>query len=434
MLHITPQGELEEYFASTAKNQSKLKKLLKGIAHYHDEDEEFFNKPYFLIGSGVDCLLTGEEGAFERSFAVCGSKMPSEAITKIIQAVHFKLLEDYQEYLETVHSDMKVKGAWDVGNDQAITAEHDNLLEAVDATPFTAFAGILGKLDEDGKTWMSQHEAYILDAVDSYVDPKTGKVGYQGNWGAQAKLKAIISEGQSYFDELCKSYGKKLLGPEQMDIIKAVVNSLKDHPRTASYFNREVQSSIENFDIYYQFPIYFELRGKQCKALLDLLIVGRDENGRIISVLPIDIKTMEGNTYEFIRKVKSFRYDIQAAWYSEACVQYFALERNTDVLRNFMFIVESTTQPGKPLVFEADSTLLHVGRYGVPALVIADTGAMFMPGQSPTHIMREEIKGFEQLLNLEDFHDAHGWNEEKEILEANGQPLVISWDGFINNN
>ena len=99
----------------------------------------------------------------------------------------------------------------------------------------------------------------------------------------------------------------------------SITESLRTNPVTKSFFDRETYSKLEDIDVYYQLPIYFEYRGIACKALLDMLFVFKDIDGKVLSVLLVDLKTMAGLTINFgITSFKSFRYDIQAAWYTEA--------------------------------------------------------------------------------------------------------------------
>ena len=52
---------------------------------------------------------------------------------------------------------------------------------------------------------------------------------------------------------------------------------------------------------------------------------------------------MNGDTYHFISSLKTRRYDIQAAWYTLALCDYFAIPLGNPILKPFMFVVESTT-------------------------------------------------------------------------------------------
>jgi hypothetical protein len=316
-------------------------------------------------------------------------KLPSDTVVSILQSVHEDLLQDYAEHLEVI-----------IGQENP---------EPV--TPFIDFVGDL-----------KDHPSYILDACD--------KAEWQPRWGADAKLKNIIEPGTEYFMDLCKAFGKRVISKSQSNIIDAIVASLQNSPRTAGFFNRVFFEALPNITIYYQFPIYFEYRGVQCKALLDMVIVERDIEDRIISVTGIDLKTMNGNTYYFPSSIKARRYDIQAAWYVLALHHHFAIPEGSTVVKPFQFVVESTSFQGKPLNYIVAESLLGLGRFGRRAISLHETD-MFNGDGMASAIIQQQILGFEQLLDLYIYHSENGFNEEREIQEAGLTPLVVSWDGIV---
>lgn len=378
-LIIGTENQIEAYYASDALGQSKLKKLLKDVSSFHLEEDS--TAAHFVIGSAVDCLLTAKEGVFEEKYYVSNlPKTPSDSIIDIISIVHQRVLEDYTEHLEVVMT----------GNE-----------DTSDNTPFKVYAGDLA-------TW----SAYILDACE--------QTGWQPRWGEDAKLKNVLKDGSEYFQDLCGAFGKVILSASQYETIIYIVQSLKTNPRTSSYFEREFFSSENRLMVYYQLPIYFMHKGIKCKALLDMVIVEINHDGEIISVTPIDFKTMNGNTYHFIYSLKTRRYDIQAAWYTLALMSHFHIE--IDRVKPFQFVVESTTSIGKPLVFKLSPSLLEIGFRGKPEVMVFGTN---------THeVISPKILGIEQLINLYLYHMENGFHLEREIQEAGLEPLEIDWEGI----
>jgi hypothetical protein len=385
---LATKEEVKEYYESSALGQSKLKKLLGDLGSFNKEEDS--SAEHFVIGSAVDCILTNSREAFNEEYYISEvEKLPSETVVSILQSVHNDLLQDYAEHLEVV-----------LGQE-----------EPVPVTPFIEFVGDL-----------KDHATYILDACE--------RAEWQPRWGVDAKLKNILEPGTEYFMDLCKAFGKRVISKSQANIINAIVASLENNPRTASYFNRVFFESLPNITIYYQFPIYFEYRRVQCKGLLDMVIVERDEEGKILSITGIDLKTMNGNTYYFPSSIKARRYDIQAAWYTLALRQHFAVPEESDVIRPFQFVVESTSYQGKPLVYTVDTSLLNIGRFGRRAISLHDTD-MFNGETMASAIIQYEIKGFEQLLDLYIYHSENGFNEEREIQEAGLTTLLVNWDGIV---
>jgi hypothetical protein len=385
---VASKEEVIEYYESSALGQSKLKRLLGDLNSFHKEEDS--SAEHFVIGSAVDCILTNSREAFNEEYYISEvEKLPSEAVIGILQSVHQDLLQDYAEHLEVV-----------IGQE-----------EPEPVTPFVDFVGEL-----------KDHPSYILDACEG--------AEWQPRWGADAKLKNIIEPGTEYFMDLCKAFGKRVISKSQANIIEAIVASLQNNPRTSAFFDRVSFEALPHITIYYQFPIYFEYRGVQCKALLDMVIVERDIEGKILSITGIDLKTMNGNTYYFPSSIKARRYDIQAAWYTLALHSHFAVPDGSDVIKPFQFVVESTSFQGKPLIYIVAKSLLELGRFGRRAISLHETD-MFNGDGMASAIIQQQILGFEQLLDLYIYHSENGFNEEREIQEAGLTPLVVSWDGIV---
>ena len=375
---VASKEEVQKYYETDALSQSKLKLLLGDLSSFNKEFDS--SAEHFLIGSAVDCILTNSREAFNEEYYVSEiEKMPSDAIVEILKMVHENLLEDYAESLEVI------------GTEES--------MPSVSVTPFAEFVGELGN-------W----EAYILEACE--------RTGWQPRWGAEAKFKNILGSAD-YFMDLCKAFGKTVISQTQFNTINTIVASLTGSPRTRVYFDRETLSDVPLIEVYYQYPIYFKYRGVDCKALLDILIIERDEMGVIIKITPIDLKTMNGNTYYFPNSIKARRYDIQAAWYSLALTLLFNLE-DTTILQPFQFVVESTSYQGKPLVFELEPSLLEIGKNGIVPVMLDDIGIT----------LRERVLGYEQLLDLYIYHSENGFNEERAIQEAGITPLKVDWNGI----
>jgi hypothetical protein len=370
---VASKEEVQKYYESEALGQSKLKLLLGDISSFNKEFDS--SAEHFLIGSAVDCILTNSREAFNAEYYTSEiEKLPSDAIIEILKLVHENLLEDYAESLEV------------------ITTEQ----ETVSVTPFAEFVGELGN-------W----EAYILEACE--------RTGWQPRWGAEAKFKNVLV-ASDYFMDLCKAFGKTVISQSQANTIHTIVASLTGSPRTARYFDRRTLEDYAKVEVYYQFPVYFEYRGVQCKALLDIVIVERNDAGEITGVTPVDLKTMNGNTYYFPSSIKTRRYDIQAAWYTLALEKHFG----PGLIKPFQFVVESTSYQGKPLLFEVEQSLLEIGRAGIVPVILSDIDV----------VLKQEVLGYEQLLDLYIYHSENGFNEERAIQEAGLQPLKVDWNGI----
>lgn len=387
MVYVTPQTEIDKYFESENLSQSSLKLFLGGLDKFLNskkEEQELYyeEKGSLILGSAVDCILTGEEGTFDDKYYVSEiEKKPSDAEMSILNMVFDDMLTEYPQ-------------------------------------------GPYNSLD--------QYPGFIQRAVEFH--------GWQKGWKPETRLNKIIDVGNEYFEDLKLALGKQVIDKNQMLTITAVTNSLKENFITKSFFDRDIYTRINDIDVYYQLPIYFEYRGIACKALLDMLFVFKNSEGEIISLLPVDLKTMAGNTITFAStSFKSFRYDIQAAWYTEALLSSSSTITNLlgDISKvdvsPFKFVVESTMVQGSPLVYEVTKEVLHIGKYGRPAVNTVDLGILFSQEEiyQPISVVKE-VRGFDSLVDEYLYYQENGWEKDKRIPDSG--VLKLGWEGIIQEN
>lgn len=416
-LIITSEKEVEAYFASEDMSQSRLKKLLQGLDVFTAEDEDISKKPYIIMGKAVDTLLTGDEEEFRKQFYISQvTKKPTEKVANIIEAVYAAVEEDYREYVATCSA--PVIDAHEVKSEGEVLINNQDTLE-----------------EETAATVPQSFEDYIstLSVWSQYVVAISREQEYQGNWGDEARIKNLITpETTTYFSDLSKSFGMTVLDVPTYETIKSIVHSLKTNLRTSKLFDRYEQAEYTHIDIILQMPIYFEYKGIKCKALLDMVSVLRDSDGKILRIQPFDLKTMSGNTYNFPQSIRTRRYDIQGAWYVMALADYYAINEISSIIAPFKFIVESTTKQGKPLVYEMSKSLQSIGRIGRdPYYHYMSDG--FGNIMKTSEVASPAILGIEQLVDLYLYHEDNGFEAEQEIIEADRLEdcLVVAWSGII---
>jgi len=238
---------------------------------------------------------------------------------------------------------------------------------------------------------------------------------WYGGKPGEKRIQGLLERGEDYFQDLKASVGKQVLSVEEKTLIDSIVMSLKTNDKTAHYFQE-----IQGLHKYYQLPIYFICEEVECKALLDLVIFNHNHK----TIQPIDIKTLGDYTINFPKSVRQRRYDIQAAFYTEALkVRYPGY-----IVLPFKFIVESTLQPGIPLVYNCNTSLLRMGKYGRKEII--QEGRI----ESSTHpciISRiPEIKGFMQLIELYKYYTINGFDLD-QVVRENESELIIDWSGII---
>lgn len=367
MVLITPQNEIDEYFKSERVNQSLLKDLIPGLSSFkkkqlkkEEEDEKVIEA--FLIGGAVDCILTAEPETFSKLYYVSNvEEKPSDVEIDMINFVF----------------------------ESAVADGIENVKEFQD------------------------YNKEILEAIKHY--------DWYKNKPGEKRIQGLKDKAVEYFEDLKRAHGKKILSKNQKLTVDAVVKSLRENPRTAKYFDTDSNSKSVVMDFVFQRVIYFETQGVQCKAMLDIMIIFRDsDTGAIKKILIVDVKTMSGSTLHFLSNIRRFRYDIQMAFYKLAVEVHF---NNSDIeIIDPVFIVESTTEPGTPLVYVATQELIDTGTFGRDEFDLANGDG--------TSVYFKPIKGFEELLEEYKYYVTSEWQEDKVIAERDGV-LRINWDKII---
>lgn len=396
---ISSKEQITNYFNNPAISQSKLKTLIDGLESFlkhqekSDKDLYYSENPAFIRGSAVDIKLTGNEEDFKEEYYISQLEVkPSDVEMSIIH----KIIDKVYQY----HKEMDIP----VSDIQNLTYYPGFLKEAI---------------EEEG--W------------------------YNGKPG-EKRTQGLIERCTSYFEELISSKGKQILSTQELSVIDNVVMSFKTNSFTKDYFDKEQQLRNEHVDIYYQLPIYFEYEGKSCKALLDMLIVYKDDANRITSIQPIDIKTMAGSTLQFVHSVKRWRYDIQAAWYTLALSSWLQNQQTVEnpIIMNFKFLVESVTNTGNPLVYTFDSEMISMGKYGRPKLCVTaieklsqnvenvdfEDGDWDVDTSKLYTVNYKAIKGYEQLFEEYKFYEENGTSSDILIVQNEGN-FKLDWNGIV---
>lgn len=258
---------------------------------------------------------------------------------------------------------------------------------------------------------ITEYADAILDACNDHE--------YQTRWGDQLRINKI-TEAWEYWESLKDAQGKIVLSQEDESLINSIIMSFRTHPHTKDYF-----TARDGVEIHYQLPIFFTHKDIECKSLLDMVIVNHNDK----TIQPIDIKTMGDKNVYFSKSMRQRRYDIQAAFYTLA-IQHWMKEQGLGEYRllAFKFLVESTVNPGMPLVYKCTSELLYMGRWG------REEGNLYLkvPNSAETWEDRlfttyQEIKGFEQLIDDYKYYLEHDFEMSRLVRESKGE-LELDWN------
>ena len=360
---------VDTYYEYPAISQSQLKLLLgpdPSIFNTIQEPDLYFEeKKHFLIGDGVDMQLTRPIEEFNQKF-------------------HISNLQNKPS--DTIKS--------------IVNQVYDLVKEEV------------GELAEKGV--LRDHTSKILDSCNDH--------NYQPNWKTETRIAKIV-EAWEYWEDIKAAEGKVVLSQEENDLISQIVMSIRTNPTTSKY-----SETSKDVEILNQLAIYFTYNNVDCKALLDRVIIDHKNK----TVQPIDFKTMGDQTLYFPKSLRQRRYDIQAAFYTEA-LKYF-IERDDKTLQDykilpFKFIVESTINPGNPLVFTCSSELLDIGKNGRQPYKLCDKP--YISTEYITYMKFDEIKGFHQLIEDYKWYMENEFEKSRKIVEAQGE-FQLDWNGIIN--
>ena len=94
----------------------------------------------------------------------------------------------------------------------------------------------------------------------------------------------------------------------------------------------------------------------------------------------------------------------------------------------FKFIVESTIEPGTPLVFTCSDNLLQIGKYGRLPYKLCDKPYVF--SEYITYMKFDEIKGFHQLIDDYKWYLENGFEKSRKVVEAQDE-FNLDWEGII---
>lgn len=260
-----------------------------------------------------------------------------------------------------------------------------------------------------------------IQTIDRYADAildACNDHNYQSRWIDNTRISKVV-EAWEYWEDLKSAEGKTVLSSEENDLISQIVMSIRTSPNTSKYFQ-----TSKDVEVLYQLAIYFPCQGVDCKALLDMVVIDHKEK----TIQPIDIKTMGDQSIYFPKSLRQRRYDIQAAFYTQAIFKWCIMQdKYLDYkILNFKFIVESTVNPGNPLVFTCSDELLKIGREGR-----VDEYVRIFNVFDHRHEKLPEIKGFQQLIEDYKWYMENEFEKNRKIVESQGE-FNIDWNGIIN--
>ena len=244
-----------------------------------------------------------------------------------------------------------------------------------------------------------------------FPEKSTKEYAYEQVGFKRDSLATVMSkfekEGIEYYKQLQNCSNKTILTLDQYNTAKSVYLSLLNNNYTRKELVKTDYSS--DIEILNQLEIYWKYNTFDCKSKLDSLWINHTKKTIQIK----DLKTTGFHVNNFPKSFLKFRYDLQAAFYTEAVkyyIRYIRPELESYTILPFIFIVESTKYIGTPLIYKCTSNDLFCGWYG---------------GKSNDGIY---YKGCKQLLEDLAWHIENDvWNYERIIIEQDG---IVEIDAF----
>lgn len=234
-----------------------------------------------------------------------------------------------------------------------------------------------------------------LEYCTSILEDVAKEVNYLAKMSAE-KIQERVLIHNDYYESITSSQNKQIISIEELDIVNKIVDGFKNHHIIGKYFEESWDTEFR-----FQLELYFTHTYKgqeiECKGLLDMVKFDHDKK----IIYPYDIKTMGDYTFRFKKSFKQRRYDIQAAWYT------LALQKNFPeyTVMPFVFIVDSTVEPGNPCAFEVSNTLMEIANYGRHRVL------------SNGCLIKHKVDGVNQMLDSYLFYKENGKLEHKELVE-----------------
>lgn len=349
MIYRHTDEQIQDYFDSPAINQSGLKIIIdskKGIEYFADnmqqllgqEDLYYEEKTHFIIGNGVDCIISQGIENFKNKYYYSNLvKKPSDAVKSIINMVFDRVISQgvtVEEILPFISYKQEI---YEAANEHAYFPKRAAPTEKQ-----------LKDEDEACKKALAKGEV---------CNKKTPQ-----EWVLEDNRWTSMKNAEEYWQNLKEANGKQVLSDYEYNTINKIVLSFTTHR-----FTKELFKDSEDIDIVYQMPIFWTYLGEDCKGMLDHIII--DHKAKRIK--PIDEKTMGDYITRFGNACKIRRYDLQGSFYQYGLSQnleYLSNILNKDVteytIAPFAFIAESTIKSGVPLIFPMTEELSRNGLEG----------------------------------------------------------------------
>lgn len=218
--------------------------------------------------------------------------------------------------------------------------------------------------------------------------------GYSLATSEDKRFEGIAKKAGDWWYFMVNNIHKEIISEDERSFGYQIAEEAKNHKKIGVYFRDH-----PNLDIYYQLPIYFEMDGVKCKALLDHVVVNNVK--RLITIS--DIKTIYLlNVDNFAQQARDLNYPFQLSFYRQAVLNHFKLDY--EIKAQWIFIGKDLKNGFRANVIPCPTVLLDLYRDGFHRkgdLVEIPDGTPFPEG----HRVSKKVYGWIEALHLYKNHD-----------------------------
>lgn len=180
---------------------------------------------------------------------------------------------------------------------------------------------------------------------------KARAINYHSNY-KDATLIDKFRDHKEYYDLLQDSTGKKIVTSEVHESASMLANVVKNAANT-SYFFEEAK----NKEIFFQYPLYFQLQGLECKGLADEIVINHHKE----TITIIDFKFTTLPVKQWGLTAENYGYPMQFSFYKEGVLQMFKDYTHYKIDCKWVVVNENSAAPW---VITCDDHFLYKFKFG----------------------------------------------------------------------
>jgi hypothetical protein len=212
---------------------------------------------------------------------------------------------------------------------------------------------------EIGKAFLACDPTKNFSEIKDEVFQVLRASGFQPNWKDETMWKKLEdAQYVTYFENILAAEGRTIISQDDLDLANQWASRVCSDKKIKAYFTES-----DNYDVYFQKPLYWTWQGVECKGLLDLLVAHK-KNGKVVKYEIVDLKrTGATDIRGWVSIAKRLGYTFQMSWYYQGVVQnFFGQAFITQAVIDCSWIVVS---PSYDWLIPCSHKLIENAKYGL---------------------------------------------------------------------